>query len=359
MRRILHLIDRDTPADMLATLALLVGPDDEILSVGPPPDFPGQRHIGEIHEPIGSAMLCGLALRQRARRASVIHVWSARSQRAGQGAASGGQLRLVRSLPAVPAGGRALRKLVRSLTDKAVDITVPSQASRDRLIAAGLPADRLHVLPPPATVIDDHASRRSCTRAELGIPDDSLVIVAPDAMIRPANLRYIVWTHAIMAYVLDKPAWLILPTDGPIQHAVLAFVRGAGFIERTIGPWPAARLPDALAAADVAMFLRMGDCGSASIAAAMAADLPIVAFATPDVVQCAGSAALLAEDRTPRSASQALLKFVERPDLAAHLKAEATSRAKQFTPELSRLALADIYDDACPTPLAHARPEAV
>ena len=50
MTRILHLIDRNTPADMLAQLAVLAGPDDEIISIGRPPELPGPHRVRAIHE---------------------------------------------------------------------------------------------------------------------------------------------------------------------------------------------------------------------------------------------------------------------------------------------------------------------
>ncbi len=343
MTRVLHLIDRDTPADMLATLALLAGENEEIVSVGAPPDFPADRPVGEIHEPLSSAVAAGMRLRLRAENVSVIHSWSPRSQRAGAVAARAGKVRQVRSLPSVPAGGKGLARLVRSLSGKnPISVTVPTVAARSRLARAGIEISRIALLPPPAA-LNEQPSRRAQLREQFGIPAGAFVMVAPDAMIRPANLTHASWAHAIMAYVLDEPSWLIMPIGGPMERAVLAFADGAGFIERTIGPFPAGQLGDALAAADVAVFFRTDDCGSTAVTAAMAAGLPIVAYDTPDVVECAGDAALLAAARTPRAAGQALLQIVEQPDLADQLRVAAGQRTTQFTPAICRAALDNIY----------------
>jgi len=348
MAPVLHLIDRNTPADMLAQLAVLADPDDEIVSVGRPPELPGGHEVRAIHEPVGSAVLCGSRIRPLVREASVVHVWSARAQRSGQVAATGGKARLLRSVPAVPRTGKARSRLLRSLGRGAVTVTVPTEAARDSLTRAGLDSQRVRVLPPVAAPIDDLAGRRRRTRGELGLPDDTLVLVAPDAMVRAADLACATWAHAMLEYVLDDPSWLIMPTGGPMERAVMAFARGAGFIERIVGPWPADRLADALAAADIAMFVRTDDCGSSAVAAAMAAGLPIVAFDTPDVIECAGPTALPAEARTPRAVGQALLRLIEQPELARQLADHARNRADEFSPQAVKPVLADIYDALSP-----------
>lgn len=355
MSKILHLIDRNTPADMLAQLALLAGPDDEIISVGPPPDLPGAHRVRAVHQPVGSAVLCGVRLRTAARGVDVIHTWSPRAQRAGQAAAAAGKGRLLRSVPAVARSGKALARLLRSLRTRQLVVTAPTEAAIDRLIRAGMDPRQLRLLPAAAATIDDDAGRRRRTRAELDIADNAVVLVAPDAMIRPANLDSAVWAHAIMQYVLDDPSWLLLPTRGPMERAVMAFARGAGAADRIIGPWRADRLGDALAAADIAMFLRADDCGLAAVTAAMAAGLPIVAFDTPDVVECAGPAALPTQARTPRAAGQALLRLIEQPELARQLADHARNRADEFSPQAVKPVLADIYDALSPGELEGTR----
>jgi len=341
--KVLHLIDRNTPLDMLIQIGLLAGTGDRIVSIGPPPQVPAGLNVRAVHEPIGSAVLCGLRLRSIARDAEVIHVWSPRAQRAGLAAAAGGSGRVLRSISAVPCSAKARASLLRSFRSRSVTVTAPTRAARDALIRAGLDASHVRVLPSAAGRIDGIPSRRKTMRAELGIPDDAVVLVAPDAMTRPANLNLAAWAHAIMQYAMDSQSWLLLPAGGPMERAVLVFARGAGFIESTVGPWPIDRLPDALAAADVAMFLRADDCGTSAVAAAMAAGLPIVAFDTPDVVECAGPAAMLTEARTPRAAGQALLKLIEQPDLAERLRQASTRRATEFAVDSIRQRLADIY----------------
>ena len=239
----------------------------------------------------------------------------------------------------------ARSRLLRSLGREAVTVTVPTEAARDGLTRAGMPAERVRVLPPVAAPIDDLTDRRRRTRAELGLADDAVVFVAPDAMVREANLAWATWAHAMMEYVLDAPSWLLMPTGGPMERAVMAFARGAGFVERIAGPWPADRLADALAAADIAVFVRTDDCGCSPVAASMAAGLPIVAFDTPDVIACAGPAALPAEARTPRAAGQALLRLIEQPALARQLADHARTRAASFIPQAVKPILADIYKD--------------
>jgi hypothetical protein len=127
--RALHIIDRDTPADMLMQLSALVGEDDAIVSAGPAGRFDLLGRAQFVHQPLGSAVLCGFKLAGLI-DAEVVHAWSARAQRVGQVVARINGRILVRSVPAVPPSGKPLRRLLRSLSHPELLITVPSQAGR-------------------------------------------------------------------------------------------------------------------------------------------------------------------------------------------------------------------------------------
>jgi glycosyltransferase involved in cell wall biosynthesis len=347
------MIDRNAPVDALRQLGQLVRPTDRIVSVGPVPDYPLPVAVEEWHEPMGSAWACGMWNAPNAKDMDLVHVWSTRAQRAAEVIApTVGEGALIRTLPSVPPGGKPLRRLVRSLRAENLVVLVPTIAARDALLAQGLDANRVSLLPTGAAPTTHLAERRERLRTELGLPDNAFLIVAPDQLVRPANHNYAAWAHAIMRYVLDEPSFLLVPASGPMDRAFKTFARGAGFIDRTFVGLDPEQYTDALAAADVAVFFRRSDCGSSSLTAAMAAGCPIVAFDTPDVVETLADAAIYTQARTPRAAGQALLRLREEAGLAEQLSQQATSRAERFTPDLAQAAMDALYTQLAPSTVA-------
>ncbi len=345
MSKILHLIDRNTPTDMLRQLSLLADESTRIISVGPAPDYPLPAPVESWREMIGSAVLCGLRYARQVEDADIVHTWSPRAQRAGEMLVGRSGAARVRSLPAVPPGGKDLHRLILSVVARDITITAPTDASREQLAHAGVNPNQIHLLPPASAPIDNVPTRRQAFRKRLGLPDDAFTLVMPDAIIRPANPNLAAWAHAIMRYVLDERSWLLTPVGGTMAKAFSVFAGGAGFIDEILGPWEPEVFHDALAAADVAVFFREADCGCTAVASAMAAGLPIVGFDTPDIVECAGPALLPTAARTPRAAGAALLNLVEDPSLAARLGQLSADRAGCFTPAQARQALTQLHEE--------------
>ena len=224
--------------------------------------------------------------------------------------------------------------------------TVPTASSRQRLIAAGGDAELIHVLPPSAEPIDNHPARRRQAREELGLAPDDFALLAPGEMIREVNHKMACWVHAIIRHVAPRVR-LVLPNPGPLKDSIYYFASGAGSTEEILGPWPPSHRADILAAGDAAVFFAQRDCGVTALVEALAAGLPVVAFETPDLVECAGPAALLAEACTPRAGSKAVLSLLETPGLADDVGQAGRSRAaEQFTVSLAKDALAGAYEAA-------------
>jgi hypothetical protein len=170
MADIIHIIDRSTPLDMLRQLHFLAAPDEQIICLGPPPEhwdatrasIHGQDGRGahghdaratnalpirQVHCPLGSQQLAGLALRPLVESARVIHCWSIPAARAlpymGPLAAK------VLSLPT--AGGKEdSAALAESFVGADLHLTVPTHASAQSLVKAGLPHSYAHVVTPVA-----------------------------------------------------------------------------------------------------------------------------------------------------------------------------------------------------------------
>jgi len=318
---VLHMIDRQTSRDGLLQLGLLVGGRDVVASVGPAP--PGLNvPVRAYHAPLGSAVLCGRRMAALAARAKAVHAWGPSAGRAAVMTTDGRPI--VCTLAAAPA-----RRFGRSMRREHVWLTLPTEAARRRFVSRNGCDRQVVVLPPPAAPISDRAARRRRTRKALGLTDGHYLIAAPGEMGYDTGQKYASWAHAILRRFVPH-ARLILPGRGPNRENVRTFVGTLGFTAEQYLTGDRFALPDVLAAADAAIFLPRRDSGVAALAAAMAAELPIVAAATDDVVECVGRrAALRVPVNGPRAVAAAMVRLMEDSALAAALSAEAGRTARE------------------------------
>ncbi|MCL2701681.1 MAG: glycosyltransferase [Phycisphaerae bacterium] len=290
-----------------------------VVSVGPAPELAWLADRGAVSVvPDYQAVLCVL---ERVRwpgvrwggEATAVHCWSPTALRHAAALARRNRCSLTLHLPSACAAAKLdLPRQARKLARETVPfrVTVPASPSADRLVAQGLPADVVVVCPPVVLPIpaDLPAERRRARRA-LGLADDMRLIVAPDAMIREAGLKFAVWAHAILRHIRPNVR-LCMPTDGPGREALLHFAAAAGFRDELLLPRADVDVPAALAAADVVAFFREDDIGLAAPATARAMNRPILAAATPDTRHILGPHATIVPPNDPRQMASALLKVL-------------------------------------------------
>ncbi|MDY6913503.1 MAG: glycosyltransferase family 4 protein [Planctomycetota bacterium] len=345
MMRVLHIIDTATAAEALAQLSLLAGADDVVASAGVAPRYRGLGpQIKQVHRPLGSAVLCGRRMRSLAGRVDLIHTWSLDATRAGCLAGRQTGRKPLVSIPNLPPKN-TLSDMVKSLSRGRFHVGVPMQVARRALLGRGAPDEAVHVLPPAAELIDNKDERRLRTRRHLGLSDAERLIVAPAEMTPAAGHKIASWVHGILRQILSDVR-LLLPGGGPARAGVKSFAATTGYDGDVFLTEDRIDLADALAAADVAVFLQRRDCGVSTLAAAMAAGLPIVCSATPEATQCVadGRAALLVPPGNPHAAATAVLRLLEEPDLAKRLGRAAQQQAQRFfSPDACRRKLHRIY----------------
>jgi len=343
MGKALHVIDERTPEDMLEQLALLRG-EEAVACVGPPPaHLPFEAPLQQVHCPLGLARLAGRHLAEIARPADALHAWSLRAARTSCAAARRLGKRVVLSLPHAPRANASdgLRALMRA---GVTFITVPTAASRDAMLDAGLPPRAVEILPPPAAPPSDPDRTRARVRKELAVGDLPL-IVAPHEMTPAAGHRYASWAYAIVRKMLPA-ARMVFPTITPFGPRVRFFAGTTGYIDEILFSGRRFSREELLSAADVAIFFHERDDGVGSLVAAMAAGLPIAASDTPDAAQCLDGwrCGLAAHPCDPRSAAAALLRLLEEHDLARSLASAARRRAQEvFAVQSSRRRLGDLH----------------
>ncbi|MBI5723839.1 MAG: glycosyltransferase family 4 protein [Planctomycetes bacterium] len=346
MTEVLHVIDRHVSYDMLDQLEQLAWPDDRIVSVGRPRRYPGfGRSAGEIHAPMGLALLAGRRLAKLAEGKSVIHVWSTGALPAAMSVANNIGLRIVLSLPCAGAAPRT-RQIINWAGQGRIALTVPTAPAADRLIQAGFKASAVHVIPPPAPIPSDFHARREPARQASGLAGFPCLLAATSEMVRDAGHKYASWAHAIAQHMHGRFG-LIFPGDGPHESHVRFFAATTGFDDavRFTG-WRMERL-DVMAAADIALFFATKDTGVSALAAAMACGLPIAGAATPDICWLAPheKAAILVSPGVPRLATVAVLRLFENETLRRDLGQAARARAAELCdPDKCRAMLKDIHN---------------
>ena len=345
MIRTLHLIDNKTPRDCLDQLALLAGEGEVIVSVGPPPEHPGlDGRLKVVHRPIGPTQLSGWPLGKLARQAEALHAWSPVACEAGLHAARHIGRPILRSLPCLP-DAEQIKRLV-AQTKQGLVLTVPTEAARAAMVARGIPDSCVYVLRPPARPIAEAPARRRRVREALGIDESDFLIVAPAEMTRYAGHRYVSWAHAIVR-VMNLELRLLFPGGGPIARHVRFFAGTTGYDDEVHFTNDRFGREDTLASADAAALFVERDCGTAALAAAMAAGMPILASRTPDIAELAPHerVSLLAEPCEPRLAAAAIARLMEDRLLAGALARQGRARAEElFTPSDCCKRLEEIYD---------------
>ncbi len=345
MTDILHIIDRSAPLDMLRQLQFLAGDGDRFVSLGPPPAHWTGKPIREVHCPLGSKHLAGVALRPLIASARIVHCWSMAAARAlpFMGPLAGKVL----SLPT--AGGNATAaEIAKAFIGGDLHITVPTQASARLLVKAGLPQSYVHVVPPAATPAEHAASQRTEVRRALNISDDEILMVCPNEMIRYAGHKYAAWCHAVLMQV-DGRVRLLLAGGGEHNQSVRSFAQTTGYDREVILSKDRFTPEQCLSAGDIGVFLVERDCGLSMVAQAFAMGLSAAASSTADLVEFTdgGRRACLAPPADPRLGSAALLRLIEEPQYARQLAQEAKAFAlANLTPQRVRAAMQAVYLDA-------------
>ena len=345
MPRVLHVIDARTGPDMLSQLALLSLESEPIVCQGPTPDCTDVvGPVRSIHVPVTDR--CGLtrSLPGRLGEPELLHAWSPWAYPTA--AALGRVFRRPTVVSLSCGNGQDVQEATRcGAGARETAITVPTRGARDDLIRKGAAGESVHVLGPAAREPDDPDGRRRRTRESLGLGESECLLVAPAEMTRSAGHSFASWAHAIVRQALPHIR-LLFPGGGPIERHVRFFAGTTGYDDEIFFTASRLSLADVLCGADIALFFFRQDVGISLLAAAMAAGLPIAASATPDVSACAPheEAALLTAAGNPRSASAAVLRLLEEPDLARRLADAARSRAREeFDVASVRARLDEIY----------------
>lgn len=295
MIRVLHLIDdgaeyqsRRAVADLSARLG------DEFSSAVAP-----------------SRSVATLATRIRRIEHDVIHAWSLGGLLA---AAFVAKKPIVFSPPTDLS--RSAHQWVRpAVLRRDVQVACSSAVQQRRMVEAGLPAPRLHVIS-PGVEGDQPAARDDALRQALGFKENDFILLAAGESTRAARHEHAVWAGSIL-HVIDERNKLLLWGEGPT--AVRAATQGRRMnqpklcrvakeiLNRRI------EFDDLLPACDAVLAPADGDVAPLLLMQAMAAGRPIVGTSTPSLMELLenGRTAWLVPPTQPRQLAQHVLDLRE------------------------------------------------
>ncbi|MEV8309502.1 glycosyltransferase [Streptomyces flavidovirens] len=191
--------------------------------------------------------------------------------------------------------GRPLTRGARALylgTERLGAATVAVSATvAGRLRDWGVPAARIHVVPNgiDAARYRFDATRRSATRARLGVPADAFVVGGVGRIV--AGKRFDVLVRAVAAL---PGAWLLLAGDGPERDALRTLtarlgatdrIRFLGECDTALSPNPSQSppIPALLSAIDVFVSTSREEAFGLAVVEALAAGLPVLHRACPAI----------------------------------------------------------------------------
>ena len=217
---------------------------------------------------------------------------------------------------------RLPRRWIRWAAERAAGIVAVSEALRARLVALGIAAGRIRVLP-NGVDLDLFAPRpRETARRELGLGAEGIVVLSVGQLV-PAKAFELV----IRAVAQIPEATLVMVGDGPEAAALRRLAEHTGVTGRVrfLGAVPQERLPAVYNAADVLVLASSREGFPNVLLEALACGTPVVATAvggTPEIV-ASPAAGRLVEERSAEALSAALRDLLADPPSRAAVRAYA------------------------------------
>ena len=175
------------------------------------------------------------------------------------------------------------------------------------------------------------AAVRAAVRAELGLPQDAVVLGAVNRLSQQKDPLSLL--RAVAVPLRRNPnARLLLVGDGPLRPAVEALVTELGLSAQVVAVGLRTDVPQLLAAMDVFVSASLWEGLPRTVLQAMATGLPVVATAVDGIIDVVvdGQTGLLAEPGQPAELGAAVLRVLEEPCLGPALAREAALRLPEF-----------------------------
>jgi glycosyltransferase involved in cell wall biosynthesis len=206
---------------------------------------------------------------------------------------------------------------------------------REAAMRHGVPERKIRFLPNGINVEwADRPRDRRAARSEIGVPDDSVVVLFLARLVDSKRPEAFVEAARIVLDRTKRPAVFVIAGNGPSRGACerLAGSLGLGESMRFTGPIEHSKVPALMSASDV--FVSTSRLTNVAIPTceAMVCGLPVVGFdvgTTRDIV-ADGETGFVVPDGDVAALAEAIARLVEEEPLRLRLGEEARRRAKKI-----------------------------
>jgi glycosyltransferase involved in cell wall biosynthesis len=265
-------------------------------------------------------------------RPDVVHAWRVPALRAA------GALRLFprqsfRLVVSEPRRGGSLNALDRWLLRGADAVVAAHSTDAAALRRIGVPAERVHVLPPAVAVLPPGEP----PSLDLPLPPGAKVVMCIGSLTPAHGFYDAVWAADILKYAVPE-LQLVIVGDGPDRDRLRQFMRrvhrawGGEFVHLLPARTDAAAL---LPRADVVWVPSRTDCGRQVLLEAMAAGRPVAASALPGLAALVRDrvTGLLTPKGDPPTLTRQTRQLLDDPELARRLGDAARQAVAGNAPE--------------------------
>jgi glycosyltransferase involved in cell wall biosynthesis len=241
----------------------------------------------------------------------------------------------------------------RVLRFSADHVVVVAASVRDRLVAAGMPAERVSVIPNAVALRAElPVGSRERTRESLSIDADAPVAICAARLVPQKRQDVLLDAWSRLPQPLRSTAVLLLAGQGEDEGALRRQAHRLGLPVDAPGPGvrflgDRSDVPALLGSADVVTLASDWEGLPIVVLEAMAASLPLVCTAVDGIVEAVDGevpAGLLVPPRDPAALADALARVLGDPQLARELGAEGRRRATTvYAPESQVRSHATLY----------------
>ncbi len=276
-------------------------------------------------------------------RPDVVHAWRLPALRAAGVLGALARRRPCRLVVSEPRRGGRWTAFDRRILLRVVAAVAGHPAEADALRRLGLPAGRVHVLPPAVAPAPGPPAA-----PDIALPPGARVILGVGSLTPAHGFREAIWAFDILKYVYPD-LHLLIVGDGPERDRLEQFARSVGRGDARVHFLPARPHAAALLPHAAAVWVpSRSDGGRQVVLEAQAAGRPVLAAARPALAALVadGATGLLAPPGDPVAWAAAARRLLDDPALAGRLGNAARRAAAGLAPERVAPAYARLYEAA-------------
>jgi len=330
---------------MVEQLLILRRPEEDIISLGPPPPFPVRVDITSLHVPFGMPSLGARSLARKTGTGTILHAWSPQVIGPASKVSEMVNGKAILSLPGLPDNGK-LEKLPWIIGSMKAILTLPTGAGVKQGVKLGCNPKLLAVLPPPVSTGNSGPVDVQAVRRHLGVEPGDILLNVPAEMVTGAGHKTTLWSHCILNGSRNNFK-LVLPGHGPLRALLRKFSKNIGLHDKVMFTGSKYSMRELAAASDISICCFQKNVGLVGPLAAMAAGNVLVATGLGDMaVICKdGETAAVIPEADSRKFAATILHLADSPDKRAKLGKNARNYVRNnFSNTTARNKLDTIYE---------------